>query len=56
MKVGDRVKHMRLGEGVVYSVGKYGCLINFSNKDGVLFRGSKFENLELIEDVQNDSN
>ena len=51
MKVGDRVKHPKLGEGIICSIGKYGCLINFSNKDGVLVRGSKFEDLELIEDV-----
>lgn len=49
MKVGDRVRHQRLGEGVLHTKCKYGWLVNFSNKDGILIRGSKEEDLELID-------
>jgi len=52
VKIGDKVKHPRLGEGVLYQKGKYGWLVNYSNEDGVLVRGSQEEDLELIEDEQ----
>ena len=52
MKRGDRVRHPRLGEGVLYHRGKYGWLVNFSNKKGVLVRGSRPEDLELIDEQE----
>ena len=50
MKEGDRVKHPRLGIGVILFVGKTGCLVDYSNRDGVLVRGSRKEDLELIDE------
>lgn len=52
MKLGDRVKHPILGEGILYQKGKYGWLVNYSNEDGVLVRGSQEKDLELIEHEQ----
>ena len=52
MKKGDRVRHPRLGEGVLYQLGKYGWLVNFSNERGVLFRGCRAEDLELIDEQE----
>ena len=49
MKIGDRVKHIRLGVGKILELGKYGCLVDYSNKSGVLVRGSKYEDLELLD-------
>ena len=50
MKVGDRVRHYRLGDGVLYMKCKHGWLVNFSNRDGILVRGSKEEDLELLDE------
>ncbi len=52
MKKGDRVRHPRLGEGVLYQLGKYGWLVNFSNEKGVLFRGCHADDLELIDEQE----
>jgi hypothetical protein len=51
VKVGDRVRHPRLGEGILCHKGRYGWLVNYSNEDGVLVRGSLEKDLELIENV-----
>ena len=52
MKKGDRVRHPRLGEGVLYKIGKYGWLVDFSNDKGVLVRGCRPEDLELIDEQE----
>ena len=52
MKKGDRVRHPRLGEGVLYKMGKYGWLVDFSNEKGVLVRGCRAEDLELIDEQE----
>ena len=48
IKVGSIVWHARLGKGVVLEVGKNGCLVNYTNKQGILIRGSAFKDLEVI--------
>jgi len=49
MKVGDRVKHSTLGEGIIVDFCKYGgVLVNYSNEDGVLVRVSHKTSLEII--------
>ena len=49
VKQGDQVRHPRLGEGTIIRIGKYFWLVDFSNKDGVLVRGGRPEELELID-------
>ena len=48
IKVGSIVLHARLGKGVVLEVGKNGCLVNYTSKQGILVRGSAFQDLEVI--------
>jgi len=49
MKIGSRVKHVKLGEGTIVAFCKYGgVLVNYSNDDGVLVRVSHRNNLELL--------
>ena len=49
MKVGSRVKHSRLGEGIVIDFCKYGgVLIDYSCDKGVLVRVSHRDALEVI--------
>lgn len=55
MKKGDRVRHPRLGEGILYKLGKYGWLVDFSNKQGVLVRGCRPEDLELIDEQETET-
>lgn len=51
MKVGSRVKHVRLGEGTVLAFGKYdGVMVNYSNDRGVLVRISHRSSLEVIDE------
>ena len=52
MKVGDRVRHPRLGIGTIIIKGKCGYLIDFSSPEGVVVRGSRPEQLELIDDKE----
>ena len=49
MKVGDRVKHPRLGFGTILAFCKYGgVLIDYSDDRGVLVRVSHKDTLEVI--------
>ena len=49
MKIGSRVKHARLGEGVVLEFCKYGgVLVDYSGKQGILVRVSHKDTLEVI--------
>jgi len=49
MKVGDRVKHAKLGEGVILEFCKYdGVLVNYADDHGVLVRVSHKDTLEII--------
>lgn len=48
IKVGSVVLHPRLGRGIVLEVGKKGCLVNYTCKQGILVRGSAFQDLEVI--------
>ena len=51
VKVGSRVKHVRLGEGTVLAFGKYdGVMVNYSNDRGVLVRISHRSSLEVIDE------
>ena len=52
MKVGDRVRHPKLGIGTIIIVGKRGYLIDFSSPEGVVVRGSSPELLELIDEQE----
>ena len=50
MKIGDRVKHPRLGVGVIIEFCKYGgVLVNYSNDRGVLVRVSHRDTLEKLD-------
>ncbi len=52
MKKNDRVKHKIKGWlGVVYSLEKYGVLVDWSDKSGVRFRLARWEDLEVIGEV-----
>ena len=49
MKIGSRVRHHRLGEGVILEFCKYGgVLVNFSDDTGILVRVVKLADLEVI--------
>ena len=48
IKVGSIVLHAKLGKGIVLEVGKNGCLVNYTCKQGILVRGSAFQDLEVI--------
>ena len=49
MKIGSRVRHPKLGDGVVINFCKYGgVLVNYSNDRGVLVRVSHRNTLEVI--------
>ena len=51
MKIGSRVKHLKLGEGTVIDFCKYGgVLVNYSNDQGVLVRVSHKDSLEVIDE------
>ena len=51
MKIGSRVKHARLGEGVVIDFCKHGgVLVDYSDKQGVLVRVSHKDSLEVIDE------
>lgn len=51
MKIGSRVKHVRLGEGIVLEFCKYGgVLVDFSNTLGILVRVSHKDCLEVIDE------
>ena len=49
VKIGSRVKHPRLGEGIIIDFCKYGgVLIDYSNDKGVLVRVSHRDTIEVI--------
>lgn len=49
MKIGSRVKHPRLGEGIVLELRKYGgVMIDFSGQNGTLVRVCHISSLEVI--------
>lgn len=49
MKIGSRVKHARLGFGIVLDFCKYGgVLVNYSDDTGVLVRVSHRDSLEVL--------
>jgi hypothetical protein len=48
IKIGSIVLHAKLGKGIVLEVGKNGCLVNYTCKQGILVRGSAFQDLEVI--------
>ena len=49
MKIGDRVKHPRLGKGTIIAFCKYdGILVDYSNDKGVLVRVSHKDSLEVL--------
>jgi len=49
MKIGTRVKHPRLGLGVIIEFQKYGgVMVNFSDSDGVLVRIVHERDLEIM--------
>jgi len=49
VKIGYRVKHPRLGEGVIIGFCKYGgILVNYSDDRGVLVRISHKSSLEIL--------
>ena len=51
MKIGTRVKHVRLGEGTIVAFCKYGgVLVDYSNDKGVLVRVSRRDSLEVIDE------
>lgn len=51
MKIGTRVKHVRLGEGTIVAFCKYGgVLVDYSNDKGVLVRVSHRDSLEVIDE------
>ena len=51
MKIGTRVKHHRLGEGIVLDFCKYGgVLVNYSNDKGILVRVSHKDMLEVVDE------
>ena len=49
VKIGSRVKHARLGFGIVLDFCKYGgVLVNYSDDTGVLVRVSHRDSLEVL--------
>ena len=51
MTVGSRVRHSRLGEGVILDFCKYGgVLVDYSDDKGVLVRVSHISSLELLDE------
>ena len=51
MKIGSRVRHARLGEGVIIAFCKFGgVMVNYSNDQGVLVRVSHRNSLEIIDE------
>ena len=51
MKIGSRVRHVRLGEGIILDFCKYGgVLVNYSDDKGVLVRVSHRDSLELLDE------
>lgn len=51
MKIGSRVRHVRLGEGTVIAFCKYdGVMVNFSDDKGVLVRVTHRDSLEVIDE------
>ena len=49
MKIGSRVKHPRLGEGIIIDFCKHGgVLVDYSDKRGILVRVSHRDTLEVI--------
>ena len=51
MKIGSRVRHERLGEGVILDFCKYGgVLVNYSDDKGVLVRVSHRDSLEILDE------
>ena len=49
MKIGSRVKHERLGEGIIIDFCKYdGVLVDYTNDKGILVRVSHKDTLEVI--------
>ena len=52
LKVGDTVLHPTLKEGIVAGFGRTGSvLVNFSDKNGVLFRWVDKNKLKVINEV-----
>ena len=51
MKVGDLVRHPRLGDGKILEFRKYQmALVDFSDKTGVMVRKVRLKDLENIND------
>lgn len=51
MRIGSRVKHVRLGEGTIVAFCKYdGVLVDYTNDKGVLVRVSHRDTLEVIDE------
>ena len=51
MKIGSRVRHVRLGDGTVIAFCKYGgVLVDYSDDTGVLVRVSHKDSLEVIDE------
>ena len=51
VKIGSRVKHVRLGEGTIVAFCKHGgVLVDYSNDKGVLVRVSHRDTLEVIDE------
>ena len=51
MTVGSRVRHSRVGEGVILDFCKYGgVLVDYSDDKGVLVRVSHISSLELLDE------
>ncbi len=51
MKLGDRVKHPRLGVGIILQFCKHdGVMVNFSDKSGVLVRVVYIHDLEEVDE------
>jgi len=48
VNVGDRVIHPRLGMGTILEIGTRGCIVDYSNEEGVLVRGTSFHDLTLV--------
>ena len=48
IKVGTRVIHWKLGEGIVLEVGKYGCIVDYTVGQNIKIRGSAFKDLEVL--------
>ena len=49
MKVGDRVRHKIKGTiGTIYEIKGVGVFVDWSDETGVMFRWTRKENLEVI--------